>query len=222
MASNLKVQMAEDIKAKTEILVDGYLRLLLMESDSEIFELPIDINHLCISFTYLPLKGVGQVIMWMIFHGALDQYIADGKLSKLFNVSSERKVQIATHCVENEVVSALKVIIDNVFDASSDLKILLAVSAIKHSSFGALSILLDNVTDNLATSCLFNVVKYKPHHRELIIFVMQKIGMLNDAHRCQYVAIKLEKANLLGTWEWIVSEFKDLIPNCPAAQRVIG
>ena len=201
MASNLRVQMAKDIKAKTEILVDGYLRQhLLMRSNSETSELPIDVNHLCISFTYLPLKGVGQFIMWMIFHGALDQYIAYGKLGKLFNVSLERKVQIATHCVENDVVSALKVIIDNVFDAGSDLKIMLAVSAIKHNSFGALSILLDNVTDNLRRSCLFNAVKYKPHHRELIIFMMQKMGMMNDAQLCQHVAIDLEKANMWGTW----------------------
>merc|ERR1719242_1126861 len=141
----------KDIKSNTEILVDGYLRLLLLEhhsqseSDADSLELPIEINHICISFTYLRLEGVGQIIMWRIFNGSLQQYIDDGELSELFGngTNAQIRLDLAAHCIENEVISALKVILQHGLITNSGLRVLLIVHAVKNGSSGSLCALLE-------------------------------------------------------------------------------
>ena len=212
-----------DIKSKTEVLVDGYLRRLFRNTKNLALKLPLDINHLCISFTYLPLSGAGQLIMWNMFNGTLDHFIDSGQLFALFEESQD-KLHLAEYCVQNEVMSALRVMTEHVFQ-SRDLRMLLAVSAMKHRSRGSLSILLETAMDEqsrfIGAMSLFNAFKYQPHDRDLILFVMDKIGMSRCPVIAQKIAFKMQKMNITGTWKWIAKEYKDMVPNCTEIDEMV-
>eukprot|EP01083_Nonionella_stella_P101153 286408_1 len=189
--------MDEEIKAKTEVLVDGYLREFVRDhrdAETTELELPLELNRLCIDFIYLKLVGVAQTIMWRIYNGTLNEYINDGSLAQVFNnCSSEKKVQIADHCVQNQVVAPLKVMVDHVFSIDNDLVTLLIISAIKHASFGGLSVLeraTDERTRDRAVIVLYNAVKYNADC-VLLRYIMSKLGMFDNIYANKMIAQKM-------------------------------
>eukprot|EP01084_Bolivina_argentea_P167299 290381_1 len=208
------------IKANTEILVDGFLRECLRETDPDLvdFTLPTDLNRLCIKFIYIKLKGIGQTIMYKIFNGTLSEYIFSNQLKQAFNCSSESKAQIAEHCIKNEIIAPLKVIVDYVYSGGmdNDCIIPLTAMAIRYRSYGSLSVLLRKANNDnsikRAALYLCSAVEHQSGNEKLMIYIMKRIGMYDNALICYDIGLALIEMNMRGTLRIIVNQYYNHLP----------
>eukprot|EP01084_Bolivina_argentea_P299830 516880_1 len=214
------------IKTNTETLVDGYLRECVRERDPNLAAnaaadiLPTDLNRLCIKFIYLKLKGIGQTIMWRIFNGTLSEWISSGGFKLAFSYDSERRVEIAQHCIANQIIAPLKVIVEYIYQDGfdNDCLIPLTICAIKNRSFGGLSVLLQkcDCTDKnaiiRAAVYLCNTVRYQYGNQQLMLYIMEKIGMYESVETCRNIALELIKKNMTNALIIIADEYSNYLP----------
>merc|ERR1711997_369099 len=71
-------------------------------------------------------------------------------------------------------------------------------------------------------TCLLNAYKYQSHDRDFVLFIMEKIGISRCPVIAQNVAIELQKMALSQTWDWIVQDFKDVVPKCMEIDEMVN